>query len=340
MKAPARKRNSGIVAQPRGRAAALTIAAVGVVTLLAALGLRLANRGEAFSHRVVVGAIGCGVPCDLHVARALADDLVSLGFDAVAPAGLHAPEAVRAFARDHGARFGVTLRVAVEQSTPLDDAGQRVGANAALFVMDAESDAAPAPSQVLRGIEEAQDERTALSILAARLGRGLSPAIGSALLASEPVRAMQLDASGLEQQAAALALKRREKAVQAREDAMREYRMHCESNDEALASVEGGRCVSDGCAEDYLVGMLPGGGAAVVHDSTDQAVFPLAPDSTARGFLTSERLWLVPREGERTLLAEAANFYSRPSLSRDGSTLAFIEHRLGHARLYALDLKS
>jgi hypothetical protein len=326
------------VAPPKGKNAALTIAGALCVMLAAALGLRLAGRGEAYSHRVVVAAVGCGAPCDGQLSRALASELSGLGFDAVAPSGLDGPDAVRSFARDHGARFGVTMLVSVEQSTVLDDAAQRVGANAVLYVIDARSDDPPQPSFVLRGIEEAKDERTALSFLALRLLRGLSPVIGSSLLSSEPVRALQRGASGLEQQAAALTLKKHEKNLVAREQAIREYRSHCEGNDELLSGLEGARCVSGGCAEEYLVALLPDGRAAIVHDSTDAAVFPLAPDSTARSLSTAERLWLVPRDGERKLLAEAANYYSRPDLSRDGSTLAYVEQRLGHARLYAQPL--
>ena len=84
--------------------------------------------------------------------------------------------------------------------------------------------------------------------------------------------------------------------------------------------------------------MLPDGGAAVVHDSTDLATFPFEADSVARRLAGAERLWLVPRVGPRMLLAEAANFASRPDLSRDGSALAFVEQRTGYTRLYGLRL--
>lgn len=329
---------------PRGRTAAINIALAVIAMLGIALGLRLANRGELISHRVVIGVQGCNAECTARLARSLSDRLSTLGFDAAAPQGerIHAfegPESVREFARTHGARFAVMLRVAVEGSTPLvGAAGTRVGANATLYVMDASAQGAPRPSYTLRAVDEADDESTAIALLGARFAQALFPIAGAELLGSEAIKGMLDHASGLEQQAAALAFKRRQRELREREDAIREYRLDCEANDAALGSVEDGHCVSDGCAEEYLVGLLPDGRSAVVHDSTDLALFPLEPHSTARSLVTSERLWLVPRSGPRTLLAESANFESRPDLSRDGSTLAFIEQRGGRARLYTLAL--
>ena len=340
----ARSSKHPIAVQLKGRSAALTIAVVTCLVFAIAIGLRLSTRGEALSHRVVVAVQGCGGSCDEQLARALSKHLRSLGFDAVAPSGLGSADDARRFARTHGARFGVGVVIAVEdRAALLQTERTQIGANALAYVLDSVSDEPPRPAQVLRGLEEGDDGTTALRLLATRLTTGLFPGIASALLASEPVRALEQDPSGLEQQAAALELKRKRHDLEAREAAMREYRLHCEHNDELLAAAsrnDGGRCVSRGCAEEYLVGVLPGGDAAIVHDSSDTPLFPLASDSTARAFSSVEKLWLVPRDGERKLLVEAANFYSRPALSRDGSTLAFIEQRLGRARLYALDLRS
>lgn len=339
---PARSlRAAPLAVQLKGRSAALTIAVVTCIVFAVAIALRLSTRGEALSHRVVVAVQGCGRNCDEQLARALSKHLRAIGFDAVAPAGLGSVDDARQFAREHGARFGVGVVIAVEDRAALQRRERtQIGANALAYVRDAVSNEAP-PALVLRGLEEGADGTTALRLLATRLTTGLFPGIASALLASEPVRALEDDASGLEQQKAALELKRKRHDMLAREAAMREYRLHCEHNDELLASAsrnDGGRCVSRGCAEEYLVGVLPGGEAAIVHDSSDTPLFALASDSTARAFSSVEKLWLVPRDGERKLLVEAANFYSRPALSRDGGTLAFIEQRLGQARLYALDL--
>ena len=311
--------------------------------LFLSVGIRLAGSGRASTHRVVVGARGCGPECDRALAKRFARELSALGFDAVAPGSkdgkLGGPEAVRAFARDHGARFGVMLMLAVEDSNELEDqSGRRVNANATLYVMDSARDDTPTPAFHLRSVEEGADERTALTMLARRFLEGLFPITASTLISSEPVARLLQETASMEEQAAAMAIKKRERDLLARDDAIRDYRLQCEANDELLASVSTARCVSGGCAEEYLVGVLPDGSAAVVHDSSNTAVFPLEPNSTARSFLTSERLWLAPREGERTLLAEAANFYSRPNLARDGGTLAFIERRHGQSRLYTMAL--
>lgn len=329
--------------QLRGRSAAITISLVILALLALSVGIRLLRSGEPVAHRIVVGADGCGAECDRMLARRFAARLSELGFDAVAPQrdddALSGPEAVRTFAREHGARFGVMVQVAMGDSAALGpDAGQRVKAHGTLYVLDAADDTTPEPTYHLRSIEEGLDPRATRAMLAKRLLEGLYPMTASTLLSSEPVTRLLRETSSMEQQAAALVIKRRERDVEARREAIREYRLQCEANDELLATAGGARCVSDGCAEEYLVGVLPDGQHAVVHDSTNEAIFPLQPDSTARSFLTAERLWLVPREGERTLLAEAANFHSRPDLSRDGSTLAFLERRHGLTRLYAMAL--
>jgi hypothetical protein len=340
----ARRSKHPIAVQRKGRSAALTIAVVAFSVLAAAIALRLGTRGEALSHRVVVAVQGCGPSCDERLARALSTYLAGLGFDAVAPAGLTSIDDARAFARAHGARFGVGVVIAVEDREALRQAhGAQVGANALAYVVDAISSEPLRPAFVLRGVEQGDDGMTALRLLSTRLTSGSFPGIASALMASDPVRVMEEEPSGLEQQAAALELKRKRRDLIARDTAIREYRLHCEHNDELLAvsaTTDGARCVSRGCAEEYLVGLLPDGQTAVVHDSSDTPLFPLAPDSTARAFSTVEKLWLVPRAGERKLLAEAANFYSRPALARDGSKIAFVEQRLGRARLYTLDLQS
>ena len=247
---------------PRGRTAAINIALAVIAMLGIALGLRLANRGELISHGVVIGVQGCNTECTARLARSLSDRLSALGFDAAAPQGernhaFDGPETVREFARTHGARFAVMLRVAVERSTPLvGAAGTRVGANATLYVMDASARGAPRPSYTLRAVDEADDEATAITLLGARFAQALFPVAGAELLGSEAVKTMLNNASGLEQQAAALAFKRRQRELRERDDAIREYRLDCEANDAALGSVEDGHCVSDGCAEEYLVGLL------------------------------------------------------------------------------------
>ncbi|HEX2676536.1 MAG TPA: hypothetical protein VHM19_07845, partial [Polyangiales bacterium] len=229
----ARRSKHPVAVQQKGRSAAITIAFVAFSVLAIAVVLRLATRGEAQSHRVVVAVKGCGPECDEKLARALSKNLVAIGFDAVAPAGLSSADDARAFARAHGARFGVGVVIAVEDSAALaQSAGTRVGANALAYVLDSASNAPARPALVMRGLEEADDSQTALRSLSSRLATGLFPGIASALLASEPVRALAEHPSGLEQQAAALELKRKQRDVIAREQAMREYKLHCEHNDE------------------------------------------------------------------------------------------------------------
>ncbi|MGD8860113.1 MAG: hypothetical protein PVI30_08865 [Myxococcales bacterium] len=329
--------------QQRGRAAAVTITLV-VFTLLALLvGIRLLGSGGLLPHRIVVGAQGCGGECDRMLAQQLAQRLSSVGFDAVAPhpeGGFAGPEAVRSFAGGHGARFAVMLVVGIERAARISGAhGSRVDANAALYVMDASDRAAPEPSYMVRSVEEGDDESTARSLLARRFLDAIFPVSASTLLSTETVQTLIAEAGSMEQQAAALTMKKRARDVQARAQAIRDYQLHCEANDASLAAQPDAQCVSAGCAEEYLVGILPDGSAAVVHDSTNTPVFPLTPDSTARSFLDAERLWLVPRRGPRKLLVEAANFYSWPHLSRDGTMLAFIERRHGRSRLYTLSLE-
>ncbi|HMI90133.1 MAG TPA: hypothetical protein VK509_02165, partial [Polyangiales bacterium] len=244
----ARRSKHPIAVQRKGRAAALTIAVVAFSVFAIAIALRLSTRGEALSHRVVVAVQGCGPSCDERLARALSKYLAALGFDAVAPSGLSSIDDTREFARAHGARFGVGVVIAVEDREALRQAhGARVGANALAYVVDAMSSEAPRPALVLRGLEEGDDGATTLRLLATRLTSGLFPGIASALLSSEPVRVLEEKPSGLEQQAAALELKRKRRDLLARDAAMREYRLHCEHNDELLtasATTDGARCVS------------------------------------------------------------------------------------------------
>ncbi|MDH5672071.1 MAG: hypothetical protein OEZ06_07975 [Myxococcales bacterium] len=350
----------------RGRSAALTIALVIAALLVIAVGLRLAGHDEAFSHRVVVAAQGCGRRCDGPLARRLARELSKVGLDAVAPRaerGFDGPEAVRDFAREHGARFAVMLVMAVEQRAALEaeseraleataaarpatapavgtiEGAARVGANAALYVMDVKEETAPKPSYVLRSIEDGDSERAALGILARRFADALFPVTASTLLTSEPVASLIAAAGSMEEQAAALAIKRRAADIEARREAIEDYKLRCEANDGALSVSNQERCISEGCSEEYLVGVLPDGSAAVVHDSSDHAIFPLDRNSSAQRFLGSERLWLVPFEGERRLLTEAPNFYSRPDLSTDGRWLGYLERRRGRTRLFVQPLQ-
>ena len=292
------------------------------------------------------GARGCGPECASLLERALAASLSQLGFDASAPIGpapehFSGPEGARAFARAHGARFAVMLMVVIEDSSVLTGgSGQRAMANATLYVMDAARTDPPQPLYALRSVDEGDDERTALTLISRRFVQGLAPVAASWLLASDGVKALQRSTTGMEQQAAALSLRKHQRDLDARARAMREYQRDCNANEAALALADGARCVSPSCATEYAVGMLADGSAAVVHDSTALANFPLDPNSMPRRLATSERLWLVPPRGPRKLLAEAANFAARPDLSRDGRVLAFIEQRFGQQRLYVLELAS
>src|SRR5262245_26220093 len=117
--AAARRSKHPVAVQRKGRASGLTIAFVVFAVLAIAVVVRVTTRGEALSHRVVVGVQGCGPSCDEKLARALSSYLSAIGFDAVAPAGLANVDDTRAFARAHGARFGVGLVIAVEDSEAL-----------------------------------------------------------------------------------------------------------------------------------------------------------------------------------------------------------------------------
>jgi hypothetical protein len=303
--------------------------------------LRVAKRGELLAHRVVVSASGCGAECSAMLAYALAESLRGLGFDAAVPDGpardaFETPAAVRAFARSRGARTAVTIALAIEDRAALASGGTRVSANASLYVMDAARHDAPRPAYALRSVADGDDEHGALVAVARNTLRGMFPVGADALLGMRAVAALQVEASGLGQQAAALAIGKHARARDARRAAMREYAAQCAADVDALAKTPHARCVTDGCAREYAVAMLPDASAAVVHDSGDSVFFPFEPGSTPRRLPTSERLWLVARTGQRELLAEAADFELRPDLSRDGRVLAFVEQRSDQSALYAL----
>lgn len=332
---------------PRRPARAGPWIVLGVVAVLVAgaiFGLvRLASR--PLPDRVAVAVHGCGERCNPDLANAVAQGLSRAGLEGK-PLALTSGDVAREREAARELRAGYVIDLGVEpvlnrEGLSHDRTFVVARATARLYAADGDARIV-AQHSVTTGMER-ETVGAALYAMGTSFAEMLFPDMVQALFARPDVKDAVDSQRGIEGFARTERVDRSRRALDARARIEAEYRRACAVEARGLAALErtGMHCVTPACAEEYAVGVLPDGSAAVVQVGTPSVVFPFAPDSQPTRYPGVERIDLVPLpSGARRTLATAQRVYGYPALSENGATVVYVESTSDSYGLVAIDLAS
>jgi len=153
-------------------------------------------------------------------------------------------------------------------------------------------------------------------------------ALAAEILASDAVR------SFLEEEAAAHDLARHEalreaaEGLAARARGVSEFEQMC-TRAAAEVREEGSElevvCLTEGCAEEYVVGALPAGEGVLLRTETNSPTFPVGSATNVGAVEVPDRLVVAPFDAPRRTLVATQRLYGYGALSDDGDAAAFVE---------------
>ncbi len=334
------------IAPPRRAARAGPWIVLGVVGALvggAIFGLvRLASRPLA--DRVAIAVHGCGERCDPDLADALARGLSRAGLEGKAlPSGSGDVARERAAARELRAGYVIDLGVEpLAQREGLERASVLVTARATARLYSANGDGHLVTQRTATFAMERGSRDAALYAMGNSFAELLFPDLAQALFARSDVKDAVDSNRNIEGFAREERVDRSRRAVKARARIQAQYRQACTVEARGLAALahRGLHCVTPACSEEYAVGELPDGSAAVVQVGTPSVGFPFDPESQPMRFPGVERIDLVPLAGggARRTLATAQRVYGYPSLSENGRAVAYVEATSDSFGLVVLDV--
>ena len=229
----------------------------------------------------------------------------------------------------------VMLKVSVDASRP--SIAESMTSVRATVHLTAQTEKQIHPTHQITLMGDAASEDEALMDIGVRGIKALADDAVADIVATESIKhylARDLDAPELP---------RRDKIAKSRKELTRrkwekkDWDDHCaESSPEDSAS-----CLSEGCQEEYGIGLAPDGQTAYAQQETGAPIFAIGAQGDVRRAETPDQIVKIDVEtGTRETLYMCPDIYTYASMSKDGSAIAFIERIPSMSGLIVLDTKT
>ncbi len=298
---------------------------------------------------VVVAVRGCSEACQSSLVSRMRIHLEDLGLEVRPGPDEDVPESLAeatdlaelaSATSDLGAAHAVWILVTPVDQREASIGGATVSKGVRIFAQSmTRGEAARTPHELVFAIDADEEDRARLEA-GIRGVDALSHDVGAEILQSDRIAAyLESSPSELDRLSAVSDALR---GAEARQREMDRFEAACTSSgddmrqdDEALGAV---RCLTQGCDQEYLIGVMPNGEEAILRVETAAPVFPILRSSNVGTAEVADRLVRASGEGVRSTIVSVENLYSYATLAADGRSIAFVEVANGLVSLVWVEL--